>query len=89
MFTIELMLRGTPLVLSVQRKEAEAAEALYQQILKAMNSESPEILELTCDRQSEKKIGVLSSDISAVQIADKSGTAASGRPAGFFGLGQA
>jgi hypothetical protein len=86
MFTIELTLKGTPIALSVQRKEADKAEALYRQILKAMNSNSPQILELTCDREPEKKIGVLGSEISAVQISEKSSTAASGRAAGFFGL---
>lgn len=86
MFTIELTLKGTPLALSVQRKEADKAEALYQQIIKAINSDRSQIIELTCDREPEKKIGVLSSEISAVQISEKSGAATAGRAAGFFGL---
>lgn len=88
MFTIELMLKGTPIALSVQRKEADEAKALYQQILKAMEASKSQILELTCDRQPDKKIAVLSSEILAIQISDKSNMAASGRPAGFFGLSQ-
>lgn len=88
MFTIELTLRGTPFPLSVQRKEADDAEALYQEILKAMNADNSQVLELTCDRQPDRKVGVLSSEILAVQISEKSAAAASGRPAGFFDLSQ-
>ncbi len=84
MFTIDLTLKTNPVSLSVQRKTIEDAEALYQQILTAIRSGSSEILELTCDRQPEKKIAILSDQISAVQISQKSGSAASGKPPGFF-----
>lgn len=83
MFTIEITLKGTPLAMAVQRKEADAAESLYQQIVQALKSGHPEVLELTCDRQPEKKIGILSSQISAVQISDKA-SATPGRAAGFW-----
>ncbi|MGF1601295.1 MAG: hypothetical protein ACFCU8_04620 [Thermosynechococcaceae cyanobacterium] len=72
MYTIEVTLRGTPLALAVQRKEAEEAQALYQTILKALQAPTSQLLELTCDRETDKKIGVLSSEISAVQVSDKS-----------------
>ena len=49
-----------------------------------MASSKPELLELTCDKQPEKKIAVLSDQISAVIISQASGTTASGRPPGFF-----
>jgi Rod binding domain-containing protein len=88
MFTIDLTLKHTPLPLSVQRKSAEEAEATFQEILKAMRSASPQLLELGCDRQPEKKIGVFSDQISAVIISEKSSTAASGRPPGFFALAE-
>lgn len=84
MFTIDLTLKTNPVSLSVQRKTTEDAEALYQQILTAIRSGSSEVLELTCDRQPEKKIAILSDQISAVQISQKSGSAASGKPPGFF-----
>lgn len=83
MFIIDLTLKGSPLALSVQRKESDQAEALYQKILKAMGANNPQALELTCDHQPEKKIGVLSSEISAVQLSEKSGTASSKSP-GFW-----
>lgn len=87
MFIIDITLKNTPLSLSVQRKEGEDAQATYQQILDAMQSGDRKVLELTCDRQTEKKIGILSSEISAVQLSEKAGTsAASGRPPGFFAL---
>jgi len=38
MFTIDIVLQDIPLPISVQRKESEAAESLYQQILQVMRS---------------------------------------------------
>lgn len=87
MFIIDLVLRNTPLTLSVQRKTAEDAEAVYQQLLEAIKSGGTQVIELTCDRQPEKKIAILSSEISGVQISEKSSTA-SGRPPGFFALAE-
>jgi hypothetical protein len=88
MFTIDLTLKNTPVPLSVQRKSAEEAEATYQEILKAMSSESPKLLELSCDHQAHKKIGVLSSQIGAVMVSQKSGAAGAGRTPGFFALAE-
>lgn len=77
------------MTLSVQRKTVEGAKAAYQQILNALQSGSPAVLELTCEQQPEKTIGVLVSEISAVQMAERSSTAtASGRPPGFFALAE-
>lgn len=84
MYTIELTLRGTPLALAVQRKEEKDAETLYQTVLKALQAPTPQLLELTCDRDTDKKIGVLSSEISAVQLSDKSGGSAGANTPGFF-----
>ncbi|MDY6937778.1 MAG: hypothetical protein SWY16_08930 [Cyanobacteriota bacterium] len=84
MFTIDVMLKLSPLPLSVQRKTEEDAQALYQQIQEAMKSETPQLLELTCDRQTEKKLCVLTSELCAVQVSEKSGGAASSKQPGFF-----
>ncbi|MCL1472163.1 hypothetical protein [Argonema antarcticum] len=89
MFTIDLTLKNTPFPLSVQRKSDEDAQALYNQVLEAMRSGNSQILELTCDKQLEKKIGVLSTEITAVQISQKSGAASAGRPPGFFAMTEA
>ena len=89
MFIIDITLKNTPLSLSVQRKSEEDAEAVYQKILQVLRSGSNELLELSCEKQPGKKIGILGTEISAVQISDKSGTAAaSGRPPGFFALAE-
>jgi hypothetical protein len=88
MFSIDLTLKNTPVPLSVQRKSAEEAEATYQQILKAMQSDSAQLVELHCDHQADKKIGVLSNQIGAVMISQKSGAAGAGRTPGFFALAE-
>jgi hypothetical protein len=88
MFSIDLTLKNTPVPLSVQRKSLEEAEATYQDIIKAMGSENPQLLELSCQHQPDKKIGVLSNQISAVMISQKSGAAGAGRTPGFFALAE-
>ncbi|MFP4578574.1 MAG: hypothetical protein ACLFT9_23645 [Coleofasciculus sp.] len=88
MFTIDLTLKNTPFPLSVQRKSAEAAEETYQEIMQAMSSGKPEFIELTCEHQSDKKIGVLTQEISAVMISQKSGAVGAGRAPGFFALAE-
>lgn len=86
MFSIDLVVKYTPVPMAVQRNSEDEAKAVYQQILEAMQSGSPKILELTCDRTPDKKIAILSSEITAVQLSQKTGGAASGRPPGFFAL---
>lgn len=89
MYVIDIILKNSPVTLSVQRKSAEDAKAIYQQVLDAVRTGSSSLIELTCEQQVGKTIGVLASEISAVQMAEKSGTAASsGRPPGFFALAE-
>jgi hypothetical protein len=83
MYIIDLMLKSTPMTLSVQRKEAEAAQALYQELLDALKSGNTAVMELTCDQQPDKKISVLIQEVCAVQVYEKSGNA-TGRTPGFF-----
>ena len=87
MFTIDLTLKNTPFPLQVQRKSEEEASAVYKQILEAMRASS-DILELTCDDKTEKKIAVRASEIAGVQMSLKSGTSAGSRPPGFFALSE-
>ncbi len=87
MFTIDLTLKNTPFPLQVQRKSEEGASAVYQQILEAMRSGSSDILELTCDDKTEKKVAIRASEIAGVQMSQKAGTGA-GRPPGFFALSE-
>jgi hypothetical protein len=87
MFTVELTLKNTALPLSVQKKEIEDAEKLYNDISEVIRNGSSSLIELTCDQQPHKKINVLASELAAVQIFEKTSTAtASGRPPGFFAL---
>ncbi len=89
MFTIDLTLKNTPFPLSIQRKLAEDAEFVYHQILEAMRSGNPDILELTCERQTEKKVAIRSAEITGVQLSQKASTAAAGgRAPGFFSLAE-
>ncbi|MDZ7960776.1 MAG: hypothetical protein RMY34_23330 [Aulosira sp. DedQUE10] len=87
MFTIDLTVRNTAYPISVQRKSAEDAEAVYQLILAAIRSGNPDIVELKCEGKTDKKIAVRASEISGVQILQKDGvTTSSGRPPGFVSL---
>lgn len=88
MFTIDLTLKNTAFPLSIQRKSAQEAEAVYQEIIEAMRSGNPDILELTCDdRKTEKRVAIRASEISGVQMSQKD-SATAGRPPGFFSLAE-
>ncbi|MGB5770535.1 MAG: hypothetical protein WBM32_11810 [Crocosphaera sp.] len=86
MISIDLALKYIPIPISVQRKEAEDAENLYQQIMSAMQSPTPQLIELTCEKQTEKKVAVMSDQIGAVIISQKEGGAAAGRVPGFYAM---
>jgi hypothetical protein len=84
MFTIDIVLQEIPLPISVQRKEAEAAESLYQELKAAMGSNSADLIELTCDKDEDKKVAVKGNLICAISVNKKSGGMAEGRVPGFF-----
>ena len=84
MFTIDIVLQDIPLPIQVQRKEAEGAESVYQQIMSAMRSGSADLIELTCDKDEDKKVAVKGNLICAISINKKSGGMAEGRVPGFF-----
>ena len=87
MYIVDITLKNTPASLSVQRNELDSAQATYQDVLNALQNGDRAVVELTCDRQPEKKIAVLVEQISAIQIAEKSGSGtSSGRAPGFFAL---
>ena len=76
MYVIELALKLSPFPLSVQRRNFDDAQSLYNQIRDSMLKERPSLLELTCEQIEHKKIAVFASELLAVQIYEK--TAASG-----------
>ncbi len=88
MYSIDITLKFSPLPISVQRKEQADADALYQQLTTAMKDVDPQLLELTCDKQTEKKVAVMSDQLSAVIVSRKDGGAATGKVPGFAALTQ-
>ena len=83
MFAVELSLKLSPMPLAVQRKELADAEALYAQIKSALESGSPALLELSCEKEESKRICLLSSELVAVQLYEKSAVASGGKRPGF------
>lgn len=82
MYSIDVILKSTAASVSVMRKEEGAAHELYGSIMEAMNSDNPKILELTCEKQEDKKVAVRSSEINAVIVTEQSG-GGGGKSAGF------
>ena len=67
-----------PLV--VQRKEHEEARKLYSSVIHSIENGNQRLLELTCEKVEDKRITVLVSEISAVQIYEKTSSSTSKRP---------
>ena len=67
-----------PLV--VQRKELRDAQSLYSEVVDSIQKGNQRLLELTCEKVEDKKITVLVSEITAVQIYEKTSTGTSKRP---------
>ena len=83
MYVVELSLKLSPMPVAVQRKEQSAAEALYGQVRQAMESGHPRLLELSCEKEEEKRISLLSSEVVAVQLYEKSAAGSGGKRPGF------
>ena len=83
MHVVELSLRLTPMPIAVQRKEQEAALALYREVRQAIESGHPKVLELHCEKDEHKHISLLTSEIVAVQTYEKSAGGGGGRRPGF------
>lgn len=83
MYVIELSIRLSPMPVAVQRKEHADAEALYHQVKQALETGSPRVLELRCEKDEDKRISLLSSELVAVQLYEKSAMGSSGKRPGF------
>ena len=83
MYCIELTIKLSPLPLIVQRKEHEDAKRLYSEILDSIQKGNQSFLELTCEKVEDKKITVLTSEIIAVQIYEKTSSSGSSKRPGF------
>ena len=83
MYVVELSLKLSPMPVSVQRKELSDAQALYGQIKAALESGQPRLLELTCEKAEEKRVSLLSSELVALQIYEKSAAGGGSKRPGF------
>ena len=83
MYVIELALKLSPFPLSVQRKQKKDAESLYNKVKDCIEKGNPRLLELTCDQLEDKKISVLSNEVLAVQIYEKTASIGGSKRPGF------
>ena len=67
-----------PLV--VQRKEQGDAQRIYSEVVDSIQKGNQKLLELTCEKVEDKRITVLISEITAVQIYEKTSSSSSKRP---------
>ena len=67
-----------PLV--VLRKEHVDAQKLYSDVIDSIQKGNQRLLELTCEKVEDKRITVLVSEITAVQIYEKTSGSTSKRP---------
>ena len=80
MYCIELTIKLSPLPLVVQRKELEDAQRVYSDVIDSIQKGNQRLLELTCEKVEDKRITVLVSEITAVQIYEKTSSTTSKRP---------
>ena len=85
MHSLELSLRYSPFPLSIQKKEFEDVKRIYDEIKSSMNEtmESPNLVELRCDKVQDKLIAVRAKEIISVQMYEKSSVAGGSKRPGF------
>ena len=66
--------------LIVQRKEHRDAQRLYSEVVDSIQKGNQRFLELTCEKVEDKRITVLVSEITAVQIYEKTSSNSIKRP---------
>ena len=82
-YVIEVALKLSPLPLSVERKKLVEAQDLYIRISLSMEKGQPKLLELNCEQVQDKKIAVLTSELLAVQIYEKTASGVGSKRPGF------
>ena len=80
MYCIELTIKLSRMPLVVQRKEHVDAQRLYSEVVDSIQKGNQRLLELTCEKVEDKRITVLVSEISAVQIYEKTSSSSTKRP---------
>tara|TARA_B100001029_G_scaffold104794_1_gene86368 strand:+ start:93 stop:359 length:267 start_codon:yes stop_codon:yes gene_type:complete len=82
-YSIEVTIKLSPLPLIVQRKEHGDAKRLYSEVIDTIQKGNQKLIELTCEKVSDKRITVLASEITAVQIYEKTSSGAGSKRPGF------
>ena len=84
MYTLEITLRYSPFPISIQKKGYEDILGIYEQVKNSMReSESSTLIDLKCEKINSKLITILSKEIIAVQIYEKSAVAGGSKRPGF------
>ena len=83
MYVVEISLRLSPVPVTVQRKELADAQALYGEVRKALEGGEPRLLDLTCEKDPHKCLCLLSAEIQAIQLYEKSAVGGGGKRPGF------
>ena len=84
MYTLELSLRYSPFPISIQKKEYDEVSRIFQEVKNAMrNNDASTLIELQCEKINSKSLAVLSNEIIAVQIYEKSAIAGGTKRPGF------
>ena len=84
MYTLELSLRYSPFPISIQKKEYAEVSKIFQEVKNEMiNNNSSTLIELQCEKINSKSLAVLSNEIIAVQIYEKSAIAGGTKRPGF------
>jgi hypothetical protein len=83
MFVVELSLKLSPMPVAVQRKELTDAQSLYDTVRQALEGAGPRVLELTCEKDPDKRVSLLSSEVVAVQMFEKTAGGSSSKRPGF------
>jgi len=83
MFVVELSLKLSPMPVAVQRKELTDAQSLYDTVRQALEGAGPRVLELTCVKDPDKRVSLLSSEVVAVQMFEKTAGGSSSKRPGF------
>ena len=85
MYSLEISLRYSPFPLSIQKKDYQDVKRIYDEIKDSMNGsdQNSDLIELSCEKVQDKLITVLSKEVIAVQIYEKSAIAGGSKRPGF------
>ena len=84
MYSLELTLRYSPFPITIQKKEYDEVSRIFQEVKDAMKDHNlSTLIELKCEKINSKSLAVLSNEIIAVQIYEKSAIAGGTKRPGF------